>query len=103
MSRPIAPQNNRDLNQGLLHLWSKFGDPSLNWSQVIARPSKWLPHTQTHRQTEAGNDITQRPKLASGKNVLSSFDDLYMAPNTGNKYTGGQCPHPVQMEVLVPP
>ena len=21
---------NRDLNQGLLHLWSKFGDPSLN-------------------------------------------------------------------------
>ena len=24
------PQNNRDLNQGLLHLWSKFADPSLN-------------------------------------------------------------------------
>ena len=24
------PPNNRDLNQGLLHLWSKFGDPSLN-------------------------------------------------------------------------
>ena len=24
------PQNNRDLNQGLLHIWSKFGNLSLN-------------------------------------------------------------------------
>ena len=62
-----CPQNNRDLNQGLLHLWFKFGDPSLNWSQVIARTSKWLLHTQTHTQTDAGNDNTRRPKLASGK------------------------------------
>ena len=23
-------QNNRDLNQGIFHLWSKFGGPSLN-------------------------------------------------------------------------
>ena len=29
-SKSIAPQINRDLNQGILHLWSKFGDPSLN-------------------------------------------------------------------------
>ena len=29
-SRSIATQNNRDLNQCILHLWSKFGDPSLN-------------------------------------------------------------------------
>ena len=29
-SRSIATQNNRDLNQAILHLWSKFGDPSLN-------------------------------------------------------------------------
>ena len=29
-SRSIAPQNNRHLNQGILHLWSKFGDSSLN-------------------------------------------------------------------------
>ena len=68
------PQNNRDLNQGLLHLWSKFGDPSLNGWWVIARTSKCLPHTQTdgrtHRQTDAGNDNTRRPKLASGKNLL---------------------------------
>ena len=26
--------------------------------------------TQTHRETEAGNDNTQRPKLASGKNRI---------------------------------
>ena len=51
------PQNNSDINQGLLHLWSKFGDPSLNGWWVIARTSKWLPHTRTdgrtHRQTQA--------------------------------------------------
>ena len=26
----IATQNNRDLNQAIFHLWSKFGNPSLN-------------------------------------------------------------------------
>ena len=52
-SRSITPQNNRDLNQGLLHLWSKFGDPSLNGSRVIARTSKWLTHTRTHTRTQA--------------------------------------------------
>ena len=36
-SRSTTPQNNRDLNQGLLHPWSKFGDPSLNGWWVIAR------------------------------------------------------------------
>ena len=36
----IAPQNNRDLNQVVLHLWSKFGDPNLNGSRVIAQTSK---------------------------------------------------------------
>ena len=30
-------KNNRNLNQGVLHLWSKFGDPSLNGWWVIAR------------------------------------------------------------------
>ena len=47
---PHSPLNKRDLNQGLLHLWSKIGDPSLNGSQVIARTSKWLIHT--HGQTD---------------------------------------------------
>ena len=69
-SRSIIPQNNRALNQGLLHLWSKFGDPSLNGWWVIARTNSWLTDTQTH----AGNDNTRRPKLASGnKNNIYSF------------------------------
>ena len=67
-SRSILPQNNRDLNQGLLHLWSKSGDPSLNGWWVIARTSSWLMHGRTHTQTDAGNDNTRRPKLAWGNN-----------------------------------
>ena len=66
-SRSIVPQNNRDLNQGLLHLWSKFGDPSWNGWWVIARTSLWLMHGWTHTQTDAGNNNTRRPKLASGQ------------------------------------
>ena len=45
------PQNNRDLNQGVLHLWSKFVDPRLNRSPFIARICKWLIHTQTQAMT----------------------------------------------------
>ena len=67
------PKTIRDLNQGLLHLWCKFGDPSLNWCWVIARTSKWLPHGRTDTQTDAGNDNTRRPKLASGKNTTAVY------------------------------
>ena len=52
-SRSIAPGNNRDLNQGLLHLWSKFGDSSLNSWLVIARTSWWLTDRHTHTHTQA--------------------------------------------------
>ena len=39
----INPQNNMDLNQGILHLLSKFGGPSSNGWWVIARKSsKWV-------------------------------------------------------------
>ena len=65
-SRSIIPQNNRALNQGILHLWSKCGDPSLNGWWVITRTNSWLADTRTH--THAGNDNTRGPKLASGKN-----------------------------------
>ena len=42
-SRSIAPQNNRDLNQGNFHLWSKYGGPSLNgWWVIARRSSKWV-------------------------------------------------------------
>ena len=61
----IVPQNNRDLNQGLLHLWSKFGDPSLNGWWVIAR-TNLVTDGLTDGRTDAGNDNTRRPKLASG-------------------------------------
>ena len=52
-SRSIIPKNNRDPNQGVLHLWSKFGDPSLNGRWVIVRTSSWLIHTHTDPQTQA--------------------------------------------------
>ena len=61
-SRSINPQNNRDLNQGVLLFWSKFGDSSLNGRQVIARTSKWLPHTQTHRHTDRQTEATTIPE-----------------------------------------
>ena len=64
-----STQNNRDLDQGLLHLWSKFGDPSWHGWWVIARTSSRLTHGRTHTQTDAGNDNTRRPKLASGKTL----------------------------------
>ena len=42
MSSSINPQNNMDLNLGILHPRSKFGDPSLKGWWVIARTStKW--------------------------------------------------------------
>ena len=70
----LPQKNNRDLNQGLLHLWSKFGDPNLNGSRVIVRTSKWLTHRLTHTHTDthtdAGDDNTRRPKLALVKSEL---------------------------------
>ena len=49
-------QNNRDLKQGLLHLRSKFGDPSLNGRWVIARTNlvtDGRKDWRTERQTQA--------------------------------------------------
>ena len=59
------PQNNRDLNQGLLHLRYKFGDPSLNACWVIARTSKWLPHGRTDGHTDRRRQ-RQYPKAETG-------------------------------------
>ena len=52
-SQSIIPQNNRSLNQGLLYLWSKFGDPSLNGWWVIVRTNLWLTDTRTHTHIQA--------------------------------------------------
>ena len=68
-----SPQNNRDLNQGLLHLLFKFGDPSLNGCWVIARTSKCLPHTQTDGRTDGqATTIPQGQNWPRVKNRLSS-------------------------------
>ena len=68
--RSIAPQNNKDFNQGILHLWSKLGGPSLNGWWVIA-PTNLV----TDGRTDAANDNTRRPKWASGKNL---YIDLFL-------------------------
>ena len=52
-SLSIIPQNNRALNQGLLHLWTKFGDPRLNSWWVIVQTNSWLTDTHTHTHTQA--------------------------------------------------
>ena len=68
-SQSIVPQNNRDLNQGLLHLWSKFGDPSLNRSWVIARTNLVTDGlTDRRRQRQF-----PKAKTASGKKGMCSF------------------------------
>ena len=41
-SRSITSHNEMDLNQVILHLWSKFGGPSLNrWWILVQTSSKW--------------------------------------------------------------
>ena len=64
------PQNYRDLNQGLLHLWSKFGDPSLNESQVIAQRSKWLTHGHTQTQAMTIPKDQNWPRVKMGNKVF---------------------------------
>ena len=72
-SRSIVPRSNRDLNQGLLHLWSKFGDSSLNSWWVIARTSWWLTdrHTRTHTRRQR-----QYPKAITGPSLDQVLPDL---------------------------
>ena len=69
------PKNNRDLNQGLLHLWSTFGDPSLKGWWVIAR-TNLVTDGRTDGRTDAGNDNTRRPILASGKKLMQILTDM---------------------------
>ena len=82
-SRSIVPKNNRDLNQGLLHLWSKFGDSSLNGWWVIARTSWWLTdrHTHTHTQATTIPEGQNWPRVTIGhlSFVVSSFVQHFIA------------------------
>ena len=76
--RSITLQNYMDPNQGVLHLWSKFGDPRLHGWSVMAWTSPGLTHTHTRMdgQTDAGNNNTRRQKLAWGKKWLCQFFDI---------------------------
>ena len=63
----IVPQNNRDLNQGLLHLWSKFGDPSLN--NKMSYCTDKLGNGRTDGLTEGLTDRqTQATTIPEGQN-----------------------------------
>ena len=64
-SRSITPKNNRQLNQGVLRLSSKFGDSSVNDWWVIVRTSKWLIHTHTDTRTDTQ---TQAMTIPEGQN-----------------------------------
>ena len=63
-------------NQWLLHIWSKFGDPSLMGCWVIARKSSWLMHhhpdTRTQQQIKMSN--------TSVSTVLSKYS-IFIARN----------------------
>ena len=39
-SKSIAPQNDRDFIENILYIWSKFDDPSLKGSRVIAQDTQ---------------------------------------------------------------
>ena len=67
-SKSITHKMFRDPYQGLLHLWSKFGDPSLNGWWVIARTSDW----RTDWPTDGGNDNTRRQQLTLGEKPPNS-------------------------------
>ena len=80
-SRSIIPQNNRALNQGLLHLWSKFGDPSLNGWWVIARTNSWLTDTRTHTRAHA-----QATTIPEGQNWPRLIKWCYHILISGEEY-----------------
>ena len=77
-----------NLNHGVLHLWSRFGDPSLKEWWVMARTTSGVIHTHghTHTQTDAVNNNTWRPKLASGKNPLISCISFYFWAANGPEF-----------------
>ena len=57
------PQNNRNPNKGVLHVWLKFW-----WLQIEQVYCYHSEKQVINTHTETGNDNTRRPKLASGKN-----------------------------------
>ena len=71
MSRSVTPQNNRDLNPGLLHLWSKFGGPSL--MSYGAEKQVINAHTdgRMDTQTDTGNENARGQNWPRVKNNIN--------------------------------
>ena len=87
-SRLIIPKNVRGLNRGVLCLWSKFGDPSLNEWWVIVRTSSWLIHTHGHTepQTKAmtipeGQNWPQVKKITKTRNNWNKAFGAWQHPS----------------------
>ena len=78
-----GPRNNRDLNQGVLHLWSKFGDLSLTGPKLLrGQASDWYTHTDT--QTDAGNTIPEGQNWPRVKiQIVDNYDivDIFVGIN----------------------
>ena len=69
----IHPQNNRDLNQARhFALLDQIADSSLNRWRVNEWTSSWLTPTRID-----ADNITLRPKLASGKNIIKNNKKLF--------------------------
>ena len=97
-SRSIAPRNNRDLNQGLLHLWSKFGDSSLHSWLVIARTSWWLTDRHTHTHTQA----TTIPEGHNWPRVKIISSHLWWIPAVSLTWYCCRRSHMMQVSVVIP-
>ena len=72
----MNPQYNRDLNQGVLHFWSKFGDSCLSGWQVITRTNLWL--TDTHTHTTHTHRQAQATTILEGHNWPRVKSDLHI-------------------------
>ena len=72
-----------DLNQVVLHLWSKSGDSSLNGWVTSYHKDKLVIDAHTdihmHRHRYAGNSNTWRRKLALGKNTCKYMKKISKA------------------------
>ena len=83
-SRSITPRNNTALDQGVLHHWSKFGDPNLNGWWVIMQINSWLTQTHWHGHTYAGNGNLPNgqkwPWVQIGKNHWMEEIGLVLPP-----------------------
>ena len=85
----MNPKYNRDLNQGVLHFWSNFGDSSLSGWQVIVRTNWWLMYTHTYTNTHTHRQA-QAMTIPEGHNwyrvkvgsytIIRCFNQ-YFAPN----------------------